>query len=376
MDIVILFLILLLLIPGTYSAYNCQASACDYYGVPIRFPFQLSPLQPQSCGYPGYNVVCNSERTTVLNLPYSGDFLVKSINYRRQVIKLYDPYKCLPKRLLELNLTDSPFKAAYYQNYTLLSCPPELDTSRFTTITCLSNSTSTVVATSSMILVNSLTTCKIFLSSLIPVSRPPQDGDGLSSDLSDNLELKWSVPNCDGCEENGGLCKIRNTTSGQPACSHEPKTGALHVFRIIALCITVPAIVTSIVIGFFICFTKSPNGNNQDAELALQSVNDSQGLDETTIESYTKVIIGESRRLPAGPNDITCPICLSDYHANETLKCIPECQHCFHSECIDEWLRRKGTCPVCRNSPSPAHVNSSSAAWEGTELEVNGRSNT
>lgn len=138
-------------------------------------------------------------------------------------------------------------------------------------------------------------------------------------------------------------------------------SGALHVFRIIALCITVPAIVTSIVIAFFICFTRRPDVNHQDAELALQSVNDSQGLDESTIESYTKVVIGESRRLPAGPNDITCPICLSDYHANETLKCIPECQHCFHSECIDEWLRRKGTCPVCRNSPSPAHVNSQAA---------------
>ena len=133
-------------------------------------------------------------------------------------------------------------------------------------------------------------------------------------------------------------------------------SGAIHVFRIIALCVTVPAIATSIIIATFICFTRGPDFNRQEAELALQSVNESQGLDESTIESYTKVIIGESRRLPAGPNDITCPICLSDYHANETLKCIPECQHCFHSECIDEWLRRKGTCPVCRNSPSPARV--------------------
>lgn len=111
-------------------------------------------------------------------------------------------------------------------------------------------------------------------------------------------------------------------------------------------------------IAIFLCCPRVPEGNHQDADLALQSVHDSQGLDESTIESYTKVIIGESLRLPAGPNHITCPICLSDYDANQTLRCIPECQHCFHSECIDEWLRRKGTCPVCRNSPSPAHLNS------------------
>lgn len=96
--------------------------------------------------------------------------------------------------------------------------------------------------------------------------------------------------------------------------------------------------------------------NSNEAAIAPVVVISTPGLDEGTIESYTKVILGESRRLP-GPNNITCPICLSDYHAKETVRCIPECQHCFHADCIDEWLRLKGSCPVCRNSPSPAaHV--------------------
>jgi hypothetical protein len=55
-------------------------------------------------------------------------------------------------------------------------------------------------------------------------------------------------------------------------------------------------------------------------------------------------------RLPK-PNDNTCPICLSEYQPKETLKTIPECQHCFHAECIDEWLSLNATCPICRNSP-------------------------
>ncbi|KAH9698341.1 hypothetical protein KPL71_023975 [Citrus sinensis] len=61
------------------------------------------------------------------------------------------------------------------------------------------------------------------------------------------------------------------------------------------------------------------------------------GLDESTIESFQKLVLGESKRLPE-PNSSTCPICLSEYLSQETIRCIPECKHCFHAECIDEWL--------------------------------------
>ncbi|KAJ4838524.1 RING-H2 finger protein atl22 [Turnera subulata] len=79
------------------------------------------------------------------------------------------------------------------------------------------------------------------------------------------------------------------------------------------------------------------------------------GLDESTIASYKKVVLGESKRLP-GHNDSICAICLSEYSSNETVRCIPECEHCFHADCIDEWLRLNSACPVCRNLPSQAHV--------------------
>lgn len=75
------------------------------------------------------------------------------------------------------------------------------------------------------------------------------------------------------------------------------------------------------------------------------------GLDGQTIESYPKTLLGESRRLP-NPSDVHCAICLSEYEAKEGLRTIPECNHYFHVECIDEWLRMKGTCPLCRNSPT------------------------
>lgn len=77
------------------------------------------------------------------------------------------------------------------------------------------------------------------------------------------------------------------------------------------------------------------------------------GLDDPTIDSYPKLVLGESRRLPQR-NDAVCSICLSEYKPKDQVRCIPDCHHCFHAECVDEWLRMSATCPVCRNSPAPS----------------------
>ncbi|GAB4832129.1 hypothetical protein Ancab_006148 [Ancistrocladus abbreviatus] len=71
------------------------------------------------------------------------------------------------------------------------------------------------------------------------------------------------------------------------------------------------------------------------------------------IESCTEMILGESKRLPR-PNNGPCSICLGDYRPKEVIRCMPDCNHCFHSSCIDQWLRMSPTCPLCRSSPAPS----------------------
>lgn len=134
----------------------------------------------------------------------------------------------------------------------------------------------------------------------------------------------------------------------------------LRLFRIITLAITGPAVICVTIVACFACFMDSRRGIiTPSRTLPILSPPPSttaatMGLDECTIESYQKVVLGESRRLPPGPNDGTCAICLSEYNTKDTVRCIPECRHCFHCECIDEWLRMNSSCPVCRNSPSPS----------------------
>jgi len=46
--------------------------------------------------------------------------------------------------------------------------------------------------------------------------------------------------------------------------------------------------------------------------------------------------------------DVTCTVCMEDIEINSTCKKIPECNHEFHSKCIEPWLKNNKTCPNCR----------------------------
>lgn len=49
-----------------------------------------------------------------------------------------------------------------------------------------------------------------------------------------------------------------------------------------------------------------------------------------------------------------CPVCLAEFRQGETLRRLDACGHAFHQECIDAWLARNVSCPVCRTTLAPA----------------------
>lgn len=222
--------LLLLLVPDITKAQSCSSVPCSTSsssGVPIRFPFRIEGRQPESCGYPGFNLSCSNSGRTVLKLPNSDKFFVQDIDYLSQTIKLYDPKDCLPKRLLELNLSGSPFYTAYYYvNYTFLNCPMNLS-SEFA-ISCLSNSSNTVLAVSDSFFTKLYPlTCDVMFTSSIPISFPGRYYYRPSSaGLYDDLQLSWDSPKCSLCEANGGLCGYKSNTSLEIGCTfRHPKAG-------------------------------------------------------------------------------------------------------------------------------------------------------
>ncbi|EYU21264.1 hypothetical protein MIMGU_mgv1a020651mg, partial [Erythranthe guttata] len=47
---------------------------------------------------------------------------------------------------------------------------------------------------------------------------------------------------------------------------------------------------------------------------------------------------------------VECVVCLCRVIRGEKYKILPNCNHGFHSHCIDSWLKRHSTCPLCRSS--------------------------
>ncbi|GLT64188.1 hypothetical protein SLA2020_366960 [Shorea laevis] len=91
-----LFLFVAFIIDLGEAQNVCNESRCGLHGPAIRFPFRLNS-QPDHCGYPGFNLSCTDTKHTVLQLPISVKLRVRKIDYKSQVIQLYDPGNCFPR---------------------------------------------------------------------------------------------------------------------------------------------------------------------------------------------------------------------------------------------------------------------------------------
>ncbi|KAF7063197.1 hypothetical protein CFC21_069718 [Triticum aestivum] len=92
------------------------------------------------------------------------------------------------------------------------------------------------------------------------------------------------------------------------------------------------------------------------------------GMDDTVLAAYTTTVYssvakrrGEDQMAvaeasadgdqPPDDTQTTCAVCLAEYADADELRRLPGCKHVFHRLCVDEWLRRRPSCPLCRTSP-------------------------
>ncbi|XP_022141098.1 putative RING-H2 finger protein ATL21B [Momordica charantia] len=342
--------------PATSSGF-CFESRCGGDYQTIRFPFRIENRQPKSCGYPGFDLSCQAHPTgqdqPLLHLPPSGDFSVKYIDYRNQEIWINDPNNCLAGKILSLNLSGSPFVAKNSQDFTFFNCSADYSPSwLIDPIYCLGSSSHAVFASSSPATIDILSSnCVVIKTVSVPVSW------SFWPKLWDDLLLRWENPACGSCESLGGGCELKPNSSSRHEiqCTNIPQAATpSNSSSALSMAVgVVAAVLCFLILLCCLCarLRSRPRNSSPETHWTVSSQpTTTMGLDGPTIDSYPNFVLGQSLRLPE-PNNNICPICLSQYRPKEILKSIPNCQHCFHQHCIEEWLRLNASCPVCRKSP-------------------------
>ncbi|KAK2968849.1 hypothetical protein RJ640_011595 [Escallonia rubra] len=74
----------------------------------------------------------------------------------------------------------------------------------------------------------------------------------------------------------------------------------------------------------------------------------SKGLPGDSVAKIPKIIISSDNNIDASGERVCCSVCLQDFQLGETVRSLPHCHHMFHLPCIDKWLVRHGSCPLCR----------------------------
>ncbi|KDP36092.1 hypothetical protein JCGZ_08736 [Jatropha curcas] len=157
---------------------------------------------------------------------------------------------------------------------------------------------------------------------------------------------------------------MNNTTSEVPNGGGFLGSNSISGFGYgIGVSIGILLLITTITLASYFCTrqqqqqpssTASRRGNNtEDQPPELQNIVVEVGLDEATLKSYPKLLYSEAKIQKKDSTASCCSICLADYKSTDMLRLLPDCGHLFHLKCVDQWLRRHPTCPVCRTSPLP-----------------------
>eukprot|EP00250_Pteridium_aquilinum_P011407 c20044_g1_i1 orf=142-963(+) len=73
-----------------------------------------------------------------------------------------------------------------------------------------------------------------------------------------------------------------------------------------------------------------------------------KGASEACLEKLPRHTVTKDNELDSSGDSKSCIICLQELLQGETVRSLPLCHHVFHMSCVDKWLVRHGSCPVCR----------------------------
>ncbi|XP_042489885.1 E3 ubiquitin-protein ligase ATL6-like [Macadamia integrifolia] len=130
-----------------------------------------------------------------------------------------------------------------------------------------------------------------------------------------------------------------------------------------------------IIVAFFflsflsICIGQRSDTNNDERGVSRRG---NRGLDPAVIDSFPTFAYSYVKGHKLGKGALECAVCLTEFEDEDTLRLLPKCDHVFHPECIDAWLSKRTTCPVCRANFAAVSGETSPISVHDTEVHSDG----
>ncbi|KAJ6957883.1 E3 ubiquitin-protein ligase ATL42 [Populus alba x Populus x berolinensis] len=118
------------------------------------------------------------------------------------------------------------------------------------------------------------------------------------------------------------------------------------------------------------------HGGSENGPALTRSASRFSGIDRTVIESLP---FFRFTSLKGSREGLECAVCLSKFEDIEILRLLPQCKHAFHINCVDQWLEKHSSCPLCRRKVNPEDPTiftySNSMRYLGNQSELREDSN-
>ncbi|XP_042489881.1 RING-H2 finger protein ATL34-like [Macadamia integrifolia] len=166
-------------------------------------------------------------------------------------------------------------------------------------------------------------------------------------------------------------------TPPQPFVSYNFNTGpspSVIIALIVIICAFTFLFFFSLCVHQFAQIRNEENVPSNGVEGGGRSRRPPRGLDPAVIETFPTFSYSYVKDHKLGKESLECAVCLNEFEDEDTIRLLPKCDHVFHPECIDAWLSKRKTCPVCRANlvPEPGETPEITIPVQDIESESDG----
>ncbi|KAA0869746.1 hypothetical protein EYC94_26230, partial [Enterobacter hormaechei] len=104
-----------------------------------------------------------------------------------------------------------------------------------------------------------------------------------------------------------------------------------------------PAILTAYNLQFEQVGIANNRGYNEIGNSLAEA---SRGLSGDSLKKLPRHMIVKGTKA----ENTCCTICLQDIVVGDIARSLPHCRHTFHLICVDKWLVKNDSCPICRQN--------------------------